>query len=317
MTYLPQQTHSPLKTLQEAILFYAVPQNCIETVIRSRWADGNVSCPTCGSEAVTWLPTRSLFQCKARHSKRQFSVKVGTIFEDSPLPLGKWLIIAWMLGSCRNGISSYEVARTIGITQKSAWFMLHRLREAMKMQEEPLFGEVEADETYVGAKLKNKHRSKLKQGTHKDKTPVFGMVERGGHVVAAVVPDAKEGTILPILAKSVAPESTLYTDSYPTYDKVRKMPENFGHYQINHYQDAYVVGPIHTNTIENFWSCLKRTLKGTYISVMPAHLMAYVLECCFRFNVRKGHSEEQRFSRVIEGITGKRLTYKALIARAA
>jgi transposase-like protein len=299
--------------LQEAFVYFADPKNCIASMVKTRWPDGKVTCPTCGSEEVTWLSTRNLFQCKGKHAKRQFSVKVGTVMEDSPISLAKWLLVAWMLGGCRNGISSYEVARTIGITQKSAWFMLHRLREAMKMEGLVLSGEIEADECYVGGRTKNKHTRARKQGNYKDKAPVFGMVERGGLAVAAAVPDAKDSTIHPILTRSVEPGATLYTDSYAIYDRIPKL---YDHHRINHTEDAFARGHVSTNRIENLWACLKRTLKGTYIAVRPQHLNAYVGEQVFRFNHRfKFISEEKRFSRVLEGTTGRRLTYKQLTAR--
>lgn len=304
-----------LKTLQDAFAYFSDHQRCVDYVVAMRWPDGKVSCPTCGSEAVTWLPTRFLFQCKGKHAKRQFSVKVGTLMEDSPIALGKWLLISWMLGSCRNGISSYEVARTIGITQKSAWFMLHRLREAMQDDMGPLDGVIEADETYVGGKLKNKHVRQLKQDA--SKAPVFGMVERGGRVIAQAVPDAKAKTILPILIENVAPKSTVISDDAMIYDNVRWQGQSYKHHTINHTGGNYVDGPIHTNTIENFWSCVKRMLKGTYISVSPRHLNAYVVEQAFRFNVRKGFTEQQRGIVMLNGIQGRRLTYKELTARNA
>jgi transposase-like protein len=300
-----------LKTLQEAFAYFSDRRRCVDYVVAMRWPDGKVSCPTCGSEAVTWLPTRFLFQCKSKHPKRQFSVKVGTVFEDSPIPLGKWLVVGWMLTGCRNGISSYEVARTIGITQKSAWFMLHRLREGMKMNGVTLSGEVEADETYVGGTPRNRHRSKLREDIKK--TPVFGMVERGGCVIAQVIPDAKEKTVLPLITGNVEQESTVYTDAFAAYDYVHT--QGFTHFKINHQRDSFVVGPVHTNTIENFWSCLKRTIKGTYVAVSPAHLNAYVAEQSFRFNVRKGFTEQQRGIVLLHGIQGKRLTYKELVGR--
>ena len=241
-----------LKTLQDAILHFADTKNCIAYMADLRWPDGVIRCPTCNSEAVTFMPSRMLWQCKTRHPKRQFSVKVGTVLEDSPIALGKWLLVMWMLVNCRNGISSHEVARTIHITQKSAWFMLHRLREAMQGTGVPLAGIVEADETYVGGRLKNKHVSRLKQGRYKDKTPVFGMVERGGRVVAQVVPSAHAANVLPIIAGNLSKEEpVLFTDDYPIYDKVASL--GFQHDTINHTQDRFVRNGIHTNTIENFW----------------------------------------------------------------
>jgi transposase-like protein len=307
-----------LNTLQEAFEHFSVPQNAIDYMIGLRWPDGAVECPTCGSKAVTWMPTRSLFQCKAIHPKRQFSVKVGTIFEDSPIALGKWLVVAWMFGNCRNGVSSYEVARTIGITQKSAWFMLHRLRAAAQEDNhpEPLFDEVECDETYVGGKTKFKHARKIarlhqKPSIH-DKTPVLGLLQRGGTVRAMVVKNNRSVHIHAEIRKHVAPESTLYTDDLHSY---RGMPE-YLHYYIDHLT-KYVSGQVHTNGLENFWSLLKRCIKGTYVQVSPEHLQGYVAEQVFRFNTRKRLkvTEEQRFGKLLAGTTGKRLTYKELISR--
>lgn len=316
MTYLPQQD-TILKTLQEAFAFFADEKNAHEYAVKRRWPKG-VTCPTCGSADITFLPTRTLFQCKNRHPKRQFSVKTGSIFECSPIPLGKWLLIAWMLVNCRNGISSYEAARTIGITQKSAWFMLHRLRVAMEMAGEPLTGIVEGDETYIGGKIKNKHKSARKQGRYHDKSPVFGMVERGGRVIAMAVESTKEAHLLPVIKENLSDKETvLFTDDYAVYDKLESM--GLQHDTINHTQDNFLRAGIHTNTIENFWSCLKRMLGGTYIHVSPVHLNAYVQEQVFRFNHRKKlmFSEENRFANVIKGVAGKRLTYKELTAEAS
>jgi transposase-like protein len=306
-----------LNTLQEAFEHFSIPQNAIDYMIGLRWPDGAVECPVCGSKAVTWMPTRSLFQCKANHPKKQFSVKVGTIFEDSPIALGKWLVVAWMLGNCRNGVSSYEVARTIGITQKSAWFMLHRLRTAA--QDKPvgkLAGEVEADETYLGGKARNMHAWKRAQKIHSggvhDKTPVMGILERGGTVRAMVVKDHKRPQLHAEIRKHVEPGSNLYTDDLHSY---RGLPD-YVHSYVDH-ATKYVSGRVHTNGLENFWSLLKRCIKGTYVQVRPEHLQGYVAEQVFRFNTRKrlNVTEEQRFGKLLAGTTGKRLTYKELINR--
>ena len=311
-----QNSTPALKTLQEAIIFFSDRQNAVNYVINLRWPDGKVACPTCGSQAVAWMPSRFLFQCKAKHPKRQFSVKVGTVMEDSPIALGKWLMVGWMLTGCRNGISSYEVARTIGITQKSAWFMLHRLREGMQqgLGFGKLSGEVEADETYIGGKSRNMHLKRRKQvithpGVH-NKTPVMGIMERGGEVRAMVIPNHKRQHIQAEIQKHVEPGSMLYTDDLHSY---RKLP-GYDHAFVDH-ATKFVSGRVHTNCLENFWSCLKRTLKGTYISVRPEHLPAYVNEQVFRFNVREGFTEQQRGIVLLHGMHGKRLTYKELIAR--
>lgn len=302
-----------LKTLQDAMQYFSDPQTCIDYVVRNRWPEG-VECPSCGSKDVTYLPTRRLFQCKGKHAKKQFSVKVGTALEDSPIALGKWLIVMWMLANCRNGVSSYEIMRTIGVTQKSTWFMLHRLRYVMQ-DDLILSGVVEADESYIGGRPKNQHVKHRKQTRYKNKAPVFGMVERGGRVAALAVTDTLKDTIHPLISKHIEAGSTLYTDAYALYDRVNRLPENYDHSTINHVQDRFVSGPVHTNTIENFWSCLKRTLKGTYIAVSPQHLNQYVTESAFRYNCRnkKIYSEEMRFGAVLLSVPGKRLTYKELV----
>ncbi|MDR3713955.1 MAG: IS1595 family transposase [Puia sp.] len=291
-------------------------------MVRLRWPDGVVICPTCGGKDVTWMPTRSLYQCKGKHPKRQFSVKVGTIFEDSPISLGKWLLIGWMLANCRNGISSHEVARTIGITQKSAWFMLHRLRTAAQEENhsEPLFDEVECDETFIGGKVGNMHTSRKPKGTGFSgkpvgamaKTTVMGILQRGGNVRAMVVKNHKRKHLQAEIQKHVAPGSTLYTDDLHSY---RGLP-GYVHHYVDH-ATKYVSGQVHTNGLENFWSLLKRCIKGTYIQVRPEHLQAYVAEQVFRYNTRKklDITEQQRFSTLLEGTTGKRLTYEELISR--
>lgn len=307
-----------LKTLQDAMEHFSDSGNAISYMVRLRWPDGKVLCPSCGSEAVTWMPSRNLFQCRNRHPKRQFSVKVGTIFEDSPIALGKWLLIGWMLANCRNGISSHEVARTIGITQKSAWFMLHRLRAAAHEDNhaEPLFDEVECDETYVGGRTKFKHARKIAQLPKKpsihDKTPVMGILQRGGTVRAMVVKNHRRVHLHAEIKKHVAPGSTLYTDDMHSY---RGLP-GYDHQYVDHLT-KYVSGRVHTNGLENFWSLLKRCIKGTYVQVTPEHLNAYVAEQVFRYNTRKklNVTEQQRFSSLLKGTTGKRLTYAALIAR--
>jgi len=310
-----------LKTLQDAFAYFSDPQRCVDYVVTMRWPDGKVACPTCGSEAVTWLPTRFLYQCKARHPKRQFSVKVGTIWEDSPIPLGKWLIIGWMMGSCRNGISSYEVSRTIGIGHKAAWFMLHRIREGMKAEAKEKLGgcgvEVEVDECFIGGKSKFMHKRKrleagiTDRGSKKGKVIVQGILERGGEVRTEIVETRSDKLLQGNISKHVEPLSCVITDELHCY---RGLPDHFYHQAVNHLE-GYVVGRAHTNSLENFWSCLKRTLKGTYVSVSRRHLTAYVNEQAFRFNCRKGFTEQQRGIVLLNGILGKRLTYRELIAR--
>jgi transposase-like protein len=293
--------------------YFEEPGNCIAYMVRMRWPSGDVKCPICGSGEVVWMSHRQLFQCKARHPKRQFSVKVGTVMENSPIPLGKWLLVTWMLMNCRNGVSSHEIGRTIGVTQKSAWFMLHRLRFAMHEDGEPLAGDVEADETYVGGKSQNMHKRHRQRrirrpGVH-DKTPVLGILQRGGRVRAMVVKGHKRQVLQGEIRKHVAPGSNVYTDNLHSY---WGLSADYVHGIVDHAYD-FVRGNVHTNGLENFWSLLKRALKGTYISVRPEHLMAYVQEQVFRYNHRRQFTEEMRFASVVGGMTGKRLTYKQLI----
>jgi len=299
------------KTLQQAIVFFSDPARCFQYAKQLRWPDGHVSCPRCGSDQHSFLSTRRMWFCKG--CKKQFSLKVGTIFEDSPIGLDKWLTALWMLTNCKNGISSYEIHRSIGVTQKSAWFMLHRLRMLMHEDDEsPLSGEIEMDETFVGGKAKNMHKAKRAKaikadGTFKGKTIVVGMLERKGRVKAEVV-EARTREVLHELAHtSIAPGSTVITDEHHPYRGI-----NFTHEVINH-AEAYVRGSIHTNGIESFWSMLKRALGGTYISVEPFHLFRYIDEQAFRFNNRRDIGDLGRFELAARNVAGKRLTYKALI----
>ena len=300
-------------TLQEAVRYFT-PDVAHDFVAKMRWPERAV-CPRmgCGSAAVTFMRKRSLWQCK--DCRKQSSVKVGTIFEDSPIGLDKWVVAMWMLGGCRNGVSSCEIGRTLGITQKSAWFMMHRIRLAMKHKslEAPLSGEVEADETFVGGKRHfyemGGHGGIKTRGPAFGKTTVFGMAERGEHskVRAMVVPDHKARTLAPIIRENVEPGSAVYTDALRSY---RILSDQYRHAFVDH-TIQYVQGRVHTNTIENFWSCLKRTLKGTYIAPRGWHLDAYLDEQVFRFN-HKELPDQARLEISLETVEGRRLTYKQL-----
>ncbi len=310
------------KTLQEAIKFFADPDNCVNYLVAKRWPNG-VACPVCGSKEVGFTATRRVWECKAkpRHSRRQFSVKIETIFEDSPIGLDKWLAGVWLVASCKNGISSWELHRHLGITQKSAWFMGHRIRLALQSGSfDKLSGDIEADETFIGGKARNMHigvRNRRITGTGtKDKTAVMGILERGGEVRTSVVPSRKKQALQSEVRKHVEAGSALYTDALLSYEG---LAGEYAHQVIDH-AVSYVDGQVHTNGLENFWSLLKRGISGTYISVEPFHLFRYLDEQAFRYNNRKDEAGElmndaDRFSAAISQIVGKRLTYKELTGK--
>ncbi len=300
------------QTLLEAIRYFADLDVCQSFVANLRWPDG-VTCPTCGSKEVGYISTRRLYECKSRHPRRQFSIKVGTIFEDSPIPLDKWLAAIWLIANDKNGVSSYEVARAIGITQKSAWFVLHRLRVCMQTGSfAKMTGEVEVDETFVGGKAKFMHKAERERNIHgrgpTGKAIVMGLLERHGNVRVSVVGDRKAGTVQRAVRQNVAPGSQIYSDELASYSGLNSQ---YAHDVINH-AEKYVEGIVHTNGIENFWSLLKRMIHGTYVSVEPEHLQKYLDEEAFRFN-RRDSNDSGRFRRVVGSIEGKRLTYARLI----
>jgi transposase-like protein len=306
-------------TLVDAIRYFSDEQICIDEVAAMKWPDGQVSCSGCGEIGnVIWLANQKRWKC--RGCKKQFSVKVGTIFHDSPLGLDKWMVAMWMLANCRNGVSSYEIARTVGITQKSAWHMLHRIRKAMTdLGTEKLGGNgpVEIDETFVGGKVKNMHKSKKVKGLSyaagNGKAIVMGMLERGGRVRAGVIANRKLENMKPVVEGNVEVGSHIITDEHATYPFIA---QPFYHEVINHIE-GYVRDHVHTNGIENFWSCLKRGLNGTYISVEPIHLDRYVDEQVFRFNLRHDTTDAGRFKAVLKDIVGRRLTYAELTGKGA
>jgi transposase-like protein len=303
------------KTLQAAVVYFSDENNCREYIAARRWPNG-VTCPTCGSTKVGFLKAQNRWQCSARHPRRQFSVKVGTIFEDSPVGLDKWLVAMWLVANCKNGVSSYEIHRALGVTQTTAWFMDHRIRLALHTGSlEKLKGEVEGDETFIGGNVRNMHRKSKRSIRAKNdglwgKTVVLGLLERKGHVRAAVSPTRKHYEIHKHVMSNVEPGTTLYTDEFDAY---QSLPDEFTHEMVNH-MEAYVKGRVHTNGVENFWSLLKRTLKGTYVSVDPVHLQAYVDEQAWRFNNRELNDSE-RFSVAVSGIVGKRLTFDELTGK--
>jgi transposase-like protein len=301
------------KTLQQAVIYFADSKNCLNYLTARRWPNG-VTCPTCGRDDVSFLEKQNKWQCKSAHKQRQFSAKVGTIFEDSPLGLDKWLAAVWLIVNAKNGISSYEVHRAIGVTQKTAWFMLQRIRLAMQTGSflKKMSGSVEVDETFIGGLARNMHASKRKHiGTGgAGKVAVMGLLERHGEVRAHVVPNTRTESLQPHIERHVEQGANVYTDKYVSYNSLES---RYVHNVINH-AERYVDGHIHTNGIENFWSLLKRSIKGTYISVEPFHLFRYLDEQTFRFNGRHGNDSE-RFQRAVEQISGKRLTYSEVTGK--
>jgi transposase-like protein len=294
-----------LDTLQEAIVHFSDPKNCREYVVARRWPDG-VECPRCGSKNVAFLEKYNRWQCGSRHDARQFTAKTGTIFEDSPLGLDKWLAAMWQVVNCKNGVSSYEVHRAIGVTQKTAWFMDHRIRFALSQGTmNKLSRQVEADETYIGGKARNMHphqRAKRITGTGgKDKTAVMGILDRGGKIRTKVVDNTKKKTLQAEIREHVLAGSALFTDALKSYEGL---------------SEFHVRGEVHTNGLENFWSLLKRSLSGTYVSVEPFHLFRYLDEQAFRYNNRKGMNDGQRFDLAVRQIVGKRLTWDQLTGKA-
>jgi transposase-like protein len=320
------ETRHP-RSLTDAIIYFKDYENCRRFMIEMRWPDGVVRCPTCNSEKVTYLVNARRWKCYSKHWRPQFTLKVGTIFEDSPLPLEKWLPAMWLLSNCKNGISSYELAKNLGIRQQSAWFMLHRIREAMKQDTTQKFGfggPVESDETYVGPNPAKMHKSRKARvqardghkGGYVGKTAVHGMLDRELRMVRAkVMPNVRREDLQNAILENVTPFAKVYTDEFSGYDDLSK---GFVHKVVNHSRE-YVNGQVHTQGIENFWSLLKRTLRGTYVAVEPFHLDAYIDEQVFRFNNRATKdnklTDTDRFVGLMAQVAGKRLTYAQLTGK--
>jgi len=295
----------------EEIRHFSDADTCLEFVAALRWPDGQPVCPHCEEKGAYFLKTRSLWKCKA--CRKQFSVKKGTIFEDSPIGLDKWLSAIWLIANAKNGISSHELARAVGVTQKTAWFMLHRIRLAMQAESfERLEGEVEVDETFIGGQARYMHtdkkKEKIKARGPAGKAVVIGLLERHHEVRTKPIPHTKKDTVQGQVRDNGKPGSEVFTDALASYEGLD--PE-YVHQVINH-AECYAKGNVHTNCMENFWSLLKRGIKGTYISVEPFHLFRYLDEQAFRFDSRK-ENDAGRFIEVGASIVGRRLTYQELI----
>jgi transposase-like protein len=306
MTALP-------KTLIDAVAYFSDEEKAVEFMAALRWPNGPC-CPQCGSVDVKYISTRRVWQCKDCENKKQFSVRVGTIFEDSKLPMGKLLVAVWMIVNAKNGISSHELARSLGITQKSAWHLSHRIRLALHVGsfDRQLAGRVEADETFIGGRARNMHagKRKMKGRGAVGKAVVFGLLERHGEVRTIVVSNTKRRTLHPEIQSHVAPGTNVLTDAHKSY---LGLPPEYVHEFIDH-AECYAKGHVHTNGLENFWSLLKRCVHGTYVAIEPFHLFRYLDEQSFRFNQRKT-SDTERFAKAIQGTGGKRLRYNTLIGK--
>lgn len=318
-------------SLQEAIAYFSDPERAFVYAVNLRWPGRKITCPRCGHDQHSFLRTRLMWFCKG--CKKQFSVKVGTIFEDSPLGMDKWMTAFWMVCNCKNGVSSAEMARTLNITQKSAWFMLHRVREVLKNQSVEKLGTtggpVESDETFIGPNPIKMHRdrrvklaairSQHRRGDmYLGKTAVMGMLDRDlREVRCKVIPNVKRETLQNEILDNIEPGSRLHTDEWAGYMGLEK---TFVHEVVQHAKE-YVCGQVHTNGLENFWSLFKRNLRGTYVSVEPFHLDRYLDEQVFRFNNRGGKKREERvtdaerFQLAMSKASGKRLTYAQLTGK--
>ncbi len=307
------------RTLLEAVKYFDDLDVCTGFVAKLRWPNGP-ECPQCASRENYYLASRRVWKC--RFCKKQFSVKKGTIFEDSPIGLDKWLVSIWLIANSKNGISSHELARAVGLTQKSAWFVLHRIRLAMQIGSFDKFdGIVEADETFIGGRLKNMHADKAaqarKEGSHVRKTIVAGTLQRSSsaapsQVRARVLRNTQAVRLLHNVRSNVAPGATVYTDAAPAY---RSLATDYTHASVDHGIREYVNGNVTTNGIENFWALLKRGMHGTYVYAAPFHVHRYVAERVFTFNER-GDSDLGRFQTVLSRISGRRVTYDELTGKA-
>jgi transposase-like protein len=309
------------KTLLEAVRYFSDADRCQDFLVALRWPNG-ITCPICGSKQVGYLSTRRLWKCKEEHALRQFSIKKGSIFEDSPLGLDKWLVAMWLVINCKNGISSYEVARDLKVRQETAWFMLHRIRKAIQRGtfDKPMGadgGEVEADETFIGGLARNMHKHVRERKIHgtggSGKELVAGLLDRETRKVRVKhIADRKKKTLQEHVRAHVEPGAQLMTDELASYTGLDK---EYVHQFVNH-AESYVRGNVHTNGLENFWSLLARMIKGTYVSVEPFHLHRYLDEEAFRFNERDG-DDGDRFVEAARSVFGKRLTYKQLTCESA
>ncbi len=291
-------------SILELVQAFPDQQSCMDHLEQLRW-NGNVVSP--------FDATSKVYDCKGNKYKckntgKYFNVKTNTIFDNTKLPLQKWFLAIWLVTSHKKGISSIQLGRDLNITQKSAWFMLSRIRQCFGMDNDQMEGEIEADEAYIGGKNKNRHADKKVKGTTDDKAPVLGMVQRGGKVAAKKVDDTTFESLALEIVKNVKQGAKLYTDEYASYKRLKRV---YDHKVIKHNRRQYVRGKVHTNTIESFWALLKRGIFGIYHFTSKKHLQLYVDEFCFRYNTRQV-GESARFNLLLQN-TENRITYSELI----
>jgi transposase-like protein len=300
-----------VKNLKELIKTFKDEAACRAFLVQQRW-NGEPICPYCGHRKSYIIEGGKRFKCANQTCYKKYSVTVGTIFEASNIPLTTWFPAVYIATAHKKGISSVQLAKDLGVTQKTAWFMLHRIREGLR-ENEPLLlvNEVQADETYIGGSEKNMHKdkkAKTLEEAHARKTPVVGLIETGGRVVTKVMPWITKQNLGDLVLQHVDRKATLVTDGLQAYMKVGR---KYNHVMINHLQGQFKVGKFHTNGIENYWSLLKRGIIGIYHSVSDKHLQRYCDEFAYRFNSRKLH-DGFRFMVTMQQLEG-RLTYKTLV----
>lgn len=305
------------KNLADFHKYFVDEETCRKHLEAQRWPDGKIICPFCQSSRVYRFSDGKRFKCAEKTCNKKFTATVGTIYENSKIPLQKWFLALYIIGSHKKGISSLQLHRDLGITQKSAWFVNHRIREMLTEKAPQLLkGTVQVDEVYIGGREANKHaskRTKGQRGRSEDiKTPVIGIVETGGKISVSVTPWVNKKNVKTLIDQTVEKGSTMVTDGYAMYAYLGASNE-FTHVIVDHSKGEYVKSGFHTNGVENFWSLLKRGIIGIYHQVSPWHLQRYCNEFAGRYNTRK-IADNERFNLLLRNCEG-RLKYEKLTAK--